>query len=265
MISVNGEVIKINHFPDGSLLLKPVIPELSEPQITIDWRFESVEEEVVLRYVTRHLQRLGYKNIKLYMPYIPNARMDRVKNDDDVFTLKYFAEDINSLGFSSVKVLDPHSNVSEALINNLEIIRPYPYIKRAIERIGESDNLMAFYPDEGAMKRYCEELKMPYTFGIKYRYFKTGEILSFDLHGDLAQMKGKDFLIVDDISSKGTTFYFAAEALKKHGANKVYLYVTHCENTILKGKIPDCGLIEKVFTTDSIYTANSDMVEVFKL
>ena len=42
------------------------------------------------------------------MPYIPNARQDRVKGPEDVFTLKYFANVINALGFRTVTVLDPH-------------------------------------------------------------------------------------------------------------------------------------------------------------
>ncbi len=62
-------------------------------------------------FLTKHLKNLGY-NVSLDMPYIPNARQDRVKGENDVFTLKYFAEFINSLDFDRVFVLDPRSNVS---------------------------------------------------------------------------------------------------------------------------------------------------------
>ena len=47
------------------------------------------------------------------MPYIPNARKDRAHREKDVFTLKYFANIINSLNFDNVYVLNPHSNVSQ--------------------------------------------------------------------------------------------------------------------------------------------------------
>ncbi len=50
--------------------------------------------------------------------------MDRVKNSDEVFTLKYFAEFINDLKFDTVEVGDPHSNVSTMLIDNISIIEP---------------------------------------------------------------------------------------------------------------------------------------------
>lgn len=46
--------------------------------------------------------------------------MDRVKNPDEVFTLKYFCEFINDLKFDVVYVNDPHSDVSMALLNNVK-------------------------------------------------------------------------------------------------------------------------------------------------
>ena len=38
------------------------------------------------------------------MPYISNARKDRAHREKDVFTLKYFANIINSLNFDNVYV-----------------------------------------------------------------------------------------------------------------------------------------------------------------
>jgi ribose-phosphate pyrophosphokinase len=64
-------------------------------------------------------------------------------------------------------------------------------------------------------------------------------------------------LIVDDICSRGGTFVHTAKALKDAGAANVYLYITHCERTIFNGEIFSSGLIEKVFTTNSIFPANS--------
>lgn len=49
---------------------------------------------------------------------------------------------------------------------------------------------------------------------------------------------------------------------KEAGANEVYLYVTHCENTIHSGTVLTDGLISRVFTTDSIYRGNSEMISL---
>ena len=271
MIKLNGEVIKIDSFPDGTILMKQGLTNTLGTHIS--WKYENDREFIALIYLVKHLQSKGMSRISLYMPYIPNARMDRVKNLDDVFTLKYFAEVLNSLDFHAVRVLDPHSSVSKALINNLWIDTPKTHIENAICRINGGwfnwntvgEKLLMFYPDEGAMKRYSDMVKLPYAFGIKKRNWETGKIEGLDVAGAVDQIAGKDILIVDDICSRGGTFYHSAKKLKELGANKIYLYVTHCENTIIEGELLTSGLIEKVYTTNSIFTKEHEMIEVFEL
>ena len=155
MIKLDGRVVNLGHFPDGTLLIKEDVPRNYEGERSakISWKYENDAEMVALIYLTKHLKEHGVEKIHLDMPYIPNARQDRVKSDEDVFTLKYFAEVINSLGFASVAVLDPHSVVSEALIDRVVIKTPAKNIEKVLEKIGE-ENILMFYPDEGAMKRY---------------------------------------------------------------------------------------------------------------
>ncbi len=265
MIKLNDKQVEIGRFPDGTLLMKEYIAKDFSGSRTavITWTFENNEELVALIYLTRHMQSHGVENIHLNMPYIPNARQDRVKTDEDIFTLKYFAEIINSLHFKSVTVLDPHSSVSEALIDNIQIVSPKKHIEKVLTKIEkENQQLLMFYPDEGAMKRYSGMVDRPYTFGIKKRDWTTGKIQGLEVSGMTELVAGSDILIVDDISSRGGTFYFSAKALKEMGAKNIYLYVSHCENTILEGEVLSSGLVEKVFTTNSIFTAESDRIEV---
>lgn len=255
--------IKQDHFPDGTLLLKIKGKQTINIHGEILWLFENNEELSTLIYLTKHLKASGVTDIMLNMPYIPNARQDRVKNKEDVFTLKYFAEVINWLNFDSVKVLDPHSHVSEALINNIVVINPENYVNNAIRSIGGENDLTLFFPDEGAMKRYSELFDIPYAFGIKKRDWSTGQIQGLEVSGMTDLIKDKKILIVDDISSRGGTFYHSAKKLKELGAKEIYLYVSHCENTILEGDVLTSGLVEKVFTTNSIFTEKHERIEVF--
>jgi ribose-phosphate pyrophosphokinase len=272
MIKLNGEVVDINYFPDGTLLLKEEKAWCGGGAHNIVWYFENNEELVTLIFLTKHLRSYdNTRKINLYLPYIPNARQDRVKTTEDVFTLKYFADIINYLNFNQVRVLDPHSSVSEALINNIIINRPDGYILKAIKQLGNNhpgatkEDWMLFYPDEGAMKRYSTSLPYKYAFGIKKRDWATGKIEGLDVAGCVDDIKDKIILIVDDICSRGGTFYHSAKKLKELGAKEVYLYVTHCENTILEGDLLTSGLIEKVYTTNSIFTKKHEKIEVFKL
>ena len=183
MIKLNDLEVTLGSFPDGTMLIKQLVP--ADEKITISWFYENDRELVALIYLANHIKAQGNENLHLYMPYIPNARQDRVKSGEDVFTLKYFASLINGLGFKTVTVLDPHSSVSEALINNIVIQKPQKLIEDTIKKIEEleGETPSMFYPDEGAGKRYSGMINLPYAFGIKKRDWKTGTIMGLDVAG----------------------------------------------------------------------------------
>lgn len=269
MIKINNQKIIISRFPDNTKLFTTTsLPQgiyrwgRVDMPIQINWHYESDDELISLMYITKHLRAHEATNIGLIMPYIPNARMDRVKSHTDIFTLKYFTEFINSLEFDYVTVLDPHSYVSEALINNIRVMNPGDYIA---DTITDCNPNLLFFPDEGAMKRYSNLYLKEYAFGIKRRDWTTGQIQGLDVAGCVDKIKDSRILIVDDICSKGGTFYHSAKKLKELGAKEIYLYVTHCENTILEGELLTSGLIEKVYTTNSIFTKEHEKIEVFEI
>ena len=263
MIKLNQEKINIGHFPDGTLLVKQQVDVdfTEERSAVIEWLFENNEELVTLIYLVKHLKAHGVTKVHLKLPYLPNARQDRVKSNEDVFTLKYFAEILNDLSFASVTVLDPHSYVGEALIDRIVIHTPKLLVEKVIKNI-DSTCLTMFYPDEGAMKRYSGMFELPYAFGIKKRDWKTGKIEGLTVSGMTEMIEGKDILIVDDICSRGGTFYHSAKSLKELGAKNIYLYISHCENSILEGELLQSQLVEKVFTTNSIFTKKHERIEV---
>lgn len=94
MIYARG--IDISQFPDGT-------PHLKEnPSITMDgfvsWHYHDMGEFPIVCMLGEYIKSRGYKPV-LYMPYIPNARMDRV-HKGDVFTLKFFAKMLNTAIFA---------------------------------------------------------------------------------------------------------------------------------------------------------------------
>ena len=255
MIKVENIEIKPGRYPDNTLLLKIAAEvtyacELTD-DIVIDWFYENDAELFTLICVKRYIDEHFYEvSIHLNMPYIPHARMDRVKNYEDVFTLKYFCEVINSLNFTTIWVRDAHSIASLIMLNN---VKEEPISNFITKAILESEADALFFPDEGAMKRYSGGFQMPYAFGIKNRDWKTGKILGYDIVNQ-ENIKDKNVLIVDDICSRGGTFYHAAKALKAAGAKSVSLYITHCEKTIVLGELAESdNLVDHVYTTKSIF------------
>lgn len=257
--------IAVSHFTDGTLKLKCPIPEkiLSGDKLdaTIIWRYESEEELSTLIQLTLHLRDHCIQDIALNMPYLPNARQDRVQNDEEVFTLKHFAKVINWLNFTQVIVLDAHSRVSLALFDRIVNRSPQPYIDEAIKRIGSQD-LVTFFPDEGAMKRYSTSHNYPTAFGMKTRNPETGEVENLEIKGDVNHINGSDALIIDDICARGDTALRCAKELKKAGAKRVFLFVSHCENTILDSTLITSNVLERVYTTPSIFTNAHEKIEI---
>ena len=168
MLVLNDKTVELGNFPDGTLLFH-VDENMYGEHATIKWFYNNDKELVALIFLTKHLREHGVSKIELYMPYIPNARQDRVKSEKDVFTLKYFASIINWLDFTTVTVLDPHSNVSEALFNHIVVQNPKLFIFDTFNIISMLEGVepIFFYPDEGASKRYSDFYDVPYAFGIK--------------------------------------------------------------------------------------------------
>lgn len=261
------EILTPTAFPDGTKLLKF---DPCRDEYIITWLYDSDDELFQLIALTKHLKNRGCK-VWLNLPYVPNARMDRVKNNNEVFTLKAFADTINWLGFEEVRISNPHSTVSEALFDRVYVDFECVYgdVKRIL-KIETSLNPIdvLYFPDEGACKRYSDLLKvfnLPVAFGIKKRDWKTGKIEGIDIAG-YDELKGKNILMVDDICSYGGTFYYSALKLKELGVNDISCYVTHLEKSVLdsdRGRLlterfvdedgVDADLIKTIYTTNSIF------------
>lgn len=250
MIKVNDKIIDLDNFPDGTLLMK--YGTGNDKEFMIDWYYENDAELFALICLVREIQSDGFNNYSLYMPYFAHARMDRVKEYNDVFTLKYFCEVINSLNFKKVTVCDVHSNVTLALLNNVELLSAKDYIKSTLEELN-TENPVLFFPDEGAMKRYSGDFKHNlFTYSNKVRDWETGKINKLNIV-EPEIVKDRNILIVDDICSYGGTFHRAAKALKEAGAKNIYLYVTHAEKNMVKGDMYLSDDIIHIYTTSSIF------------
>lgn len=286
MIKVNDTVIDIQHFSDGSQKLVGIhIPErLKGDKYTslfeIVWKYENESELVTLIYIVNYIRDIYVRNnyITLQMLWVPNARMDRVESENDVFTLKYFSQIINSLKFNKVIVLDPHSRVTNALIDRVKVVPAEHFIQKAINEITtkytfekDFNDYLVCFPDNGAFERYAN-LKcfdgFTKIFGKKHRDWETGKIVKLDLNVDEDVVRGKNVFIVDDMISSGETLYQFIQKLKSYGALQVYIYCSHLENRIMTEpennlrQLLDTGGIRCIFTTDSLFNQTHPKIQI---
>lgn len=268
MIILNKTTIETSQFPNGETNILTKISNIAKcDENVIEFFYEDDKDLILLMMVKMELDNLGFKNTLLVIKYMPYSRMDRSENGS-VFTLKHVSKLINSLNFQEIYILEPHSDVTPALIDRCIVCKTSEYIADVcIDKEGlNHEKDVIYYPDATAYKRYSKNFSyFKYQLvGNKVRDFETGKILSLEVTGNLP--KGRfNAIMVDDLCSRGGTFMLGAVKLNQLGANKIYLAVTHCENSIFDGDILKTDLIDKVYCSDTmIHNQTHDKLIVCK-
>lgn len=205
---------------------------------------------LMLTDALRRFSIVSNPGIELYMPYLPYARQDR-EQEGFSLSLKVFCDLINSQEYRRVTILDCHSDVGPALLNNSRNI-PVEDLVPSLETLKLAPGTYVVAPDQGAYKkcaRVAAKLGLPLISAQKKRDPKTGKVeLSFREYDDLysAQHGTPALLVVDDICDGGMTFKLLADQV----ADKVdiRLWVTH--GIFSKG-------LEPLKRYSKIYTANN--------
>ena len=305
MILLNDSIVHFSQFPNGETYADCTTGMLRERGNRIYFRYENDGDIFQLMCVKDFVDENSYlKPCHLIMPYVPYSRMDR-QEEDRLFTLKSFSKIINSMNFETVTILEPHSEVSSALIDRVVVknmsseltframmkvlgLKGTDWLKyepfsdedftlKGLFRKAREAGVYLVYPDAGAEKRYSKQIKYDKVLTCtKHRDFNTGNIDSIILNGAEQAQDCKIAIIVDDLCSKGGTFIGTAVELRNKipEIEQVILCVTHCENTIYQGKVLSGIEIDKVFTTNSILTIpdipdptnyNRDKLEVYNV
>jgi ribose-phosphate pyrophosphokinase len=267
MIYLNGTKLDFKTFPNGETLVngEQIRGACRTEANAITFKYENDSDLIKLMFVKKYLDERHLSCI-LTVSYMPYSRMDRVEGAS-VFTLKYVAEFINSLKFDRVIVLEPHSDVTCAVLDRALADNQTGWmLNRVVEEVGfRKDMDYLFFPDGSAAKRYGKIEGYKQLAGFKQRDFATGRIKSLDIVG-ADRIDGAKIVMVDDLCSYGGTFLLSATKLKEIGASEIYLIVGHCEESIYQGDIFKTDLIDKVFTTNTIISKElNDRIKIFEV
>lgn len=233
------------------------IEKEADEEIIITIRLNSFNDLGLLAVAVDAITRLCYfGNIHLIVPYFPGARQDRVMVKGEPLTAKVYADIINNMGFASIDILDPHSDVVPALLDGCVVKDNHEFVKEAIGDIcdwdGRYDNFWLVSPDAGANKKVLKLAQhLEHEFILKcdkVRDVSTGSLNGFEVYKD--DLGKRDCIIVDDICDGGGTFIGLAEELKKKNAGDLYLIVTH--GIFSKGFKELAKHFKGIYTTNSI-------------
>lgn len=204
----------------------------------------------LLMAVDAYKREYRQKPYRLVMPYVPYGRQDRVMKNGEALGIKVFADLINSCGFESVVITDPHSDVTSALIDNVVVVEQHTLLKQFKLHNLLPENPILVSPDGGALKKIvkaAETLDTDYICANKRRTalgvnVTIGQEEVFKYPGD------RTFLIVDDICDGGRTFVSLAKEIREYTDKPIHLFVSH--------GIFSYGLSELNTYIDKIYVAN---------
>lgn len=226
-----------------------------------DW--EDFGELLTVTNAVKNVHKLLEQDTELHLviPYVPGGRQDRISNIGEPFTLKVYTDIINAQNYDSVTTIDPHSTVTEALINNLKTID----VSRILhDLVDENQYDTIIIPDAGAAKKtfsvyFPDKLNVDFIQCLKKRDTVTGKLSGFRVIDDLPRFA--NILVVDDICDGGGTFLGLAEEIEKFRPKTLDLYITH--GIFSKGTNIIRSKYDRVYTTNSFYyDYNEEELEV---
>lgn len=198
------------------------------------------------------LHRASANRITAVIPYFGYARQDRrVRSARVAISAKVVADMISTVGVDRVLTVDLHAEQIQGFFSiPVDNVYGSPVLTDDIER-QRYDNLLVVSPDIGGVVRaraVAKQLNVDLAI-IDKRRPQANEAQVMHIIGDV---QGRSCLIVDDIVDTAGTLCKAADALKEHGAAKVFAYCTH---PVLSGKAIDNiekSSLDSLVVTDTI-------------
>ncbi len=222
-----------------------------------------------LLLVVDALRRSSAKNITAVIPYFGYARQDRKVVPRTSISAKVVANLITNAGAHRVVTVDLHAGQIQGFFDMpVDNLFTTPLFARYIKKKLKSRKLICVSPDVGGVQRtrgLATKIKAELAI-IDKRRPAPGKSQVMNIIGDV---KGKTCIIVDDIIDSGGTIVNAVEALKKNGAQDVYVFITHA---VLSGEAVSKikkSKIKKLIITDTIDNSqkikNNNKIEVISI
>ena len=215
------------------------------------------------------LKRSSAKNVTAVIPYFGYARQDRKVAPRTSISAKVVANLITNAGANRVLTVDLHAGQIQGFFDMpVDNLFTTPLFAKYIKKKLKNKNLVCVSPDVGGVQRtrgLATKIKADLAI-IDKRRPAPGKSQVMNIIGDV---KNKTCIIVDDIIDSGGTIVNAVDALKKSGANEVFVFITHA---VLSGDAVNkikTSKIKKLIITDTINNSskikNNNKIEVLSI
>ncbi len=199
------------------------------------------------------LRRASAGRVTAVIPYFGYARQDRrVRSARVPITAKVVADFLSSVGVDRVLTVDLHAEQIQGFFDvPVDNVFGSPVLLEDMKERNFED-VVVVSPDIGGVVRARAIAKLLNDTDLAIIDKRRPQANVSQVMHIIGDVEGRDCIIVDDMIDTGGTLCKAAEALKEHGAKRVFAYATH---PVLSGMAAENlrnSVIDEVIVTDSI-------------
>ena len=242
----------IRPFPDGETFVKVEENVRGEDVFIVQPTSPPTNHNLMELFIMIDaVRRASAKRITAVLPFYGYARQDRKDQPRVPITAKLVANLLVAAGANRILTMDLHAQQIQGFFDiPVDHLYAAPVMYEYL-RQQHLPNLVVVSPDVGGLKMahaYSQTMEAGLAIVAKRRKSAT-EVESMAVIGEI---RGKNCLLVDDLTETAGTLTQAAELLKKKGAKRIVACVSHAIlNDIGIGRLRK-SVIDELITTDTV-------------
>ena len=256
---------KISPFPDGETFVKIEENVRGEDVFIVQSTCPPTNHNLMEMFIMIDaVRRASAARITAVLPFYGYARQDRKDQPRVPITAKLVANLLVAAGANRILTIDLHAQQIQGFFDiPVDHLYAAPVMYEYLRKKHLAD-LVVVSPDVGSLKMahaYSQVLEAGLAIVAKRRKSAT-EVESMAVIGDI---KGKNILLVDDLTETAGTLTAAAALLKKKGAKQMVACVSHAILNDVGIERLRKSVIDELITTDTVQRPAIDGVKIVTL
>jgi ribose-phosphate pyrophosphokinase len=255
----------VSSFPDGETFVKIEENVRGEDVFVVQSTSPPTNHHLMEMFIMMDaLRRASASRITAVIPFYGYARQDRKDQPRVPITAKLVANLLVAAGANRILTMDLHAQQIQGFFDiPVDHLYAAPVMYEYLKRKNLGD-LVVVSPDVGGLKMahaYSQVLNSGLAIVAKRRK-SAAEVESMAVIGEI---RGKNVLMVDDLTETAGTLTNAATLLRKKGAKKIYACVSHAILNDLGIERLRKSRIDELITTDTVLRPAIDGVKITTL
>ena len=226
---------------------------------------------VELLFMVDAIKRQNAKSVTAIIPYFGYARQNIQHLPGECVSLNVIVKTLEALKVSKVITVDIHDEASSGIFSiPFQNLSALPFLAKELKKNlkisanNEQDYVIAS-PDQGGVERarifasnFYEKKNYPETVVVEKKrdLDKIHQSKAIAIFGEV---RNKQVILVDDVSTSGKTIVNAAKLCLQVKAKKVLAVVVHADLAIGVAKLLQQSSLEAFFTTNTIEQTVEDL------